>query len=55
MDKLIEAVNHFRDERNWCPFHQAKDLYFDFDEQILSKLAENNEKYPIKESRIYDD
>lgn len=26
MEKLVEAINHFRDERNWRPYHTAKDL-----------------------------
>lgn len=26
IDALIELINKFRDERNWRPFHNAKDL-----------------------------
>lgn len=43
MEELLEAVNRFRDERNWRPFHQTKDLSLSNSLEAAVQLKESKD------------
>lgn len=53
MDKLIKEINKFRDDRDWRPFHNAKDLAVSVSLEA-SELLENFQ-WKTSEEAIQDD